>query len=416
MSDSVSRYPDLAELRRFRFLDDLDDDRLLLLGKSLRMLYGSKRRRLMARGDRADYSLLLLEGELILTGEDGGRFRVVAGNELASGPIAPDIPRRYHVDCAGDVRYVEIDNRLLRELARPSGGAALPRLAAGTSGGDPCERLIQAIRADLEADRLELPSLPEVAIRVGKAIDDSSSDARQVAAIVQSDPAMTVKLIKVANSAFYASAVPAATCADAVTRLGFNTTYKLVLSFALREVFRGGAGAPAARMRELWRHSVRVSALCYALSTHLGELDREVALLCGLVHDIGLVPVYAYAVRFPEVASDPAALDRLRHAFRAELGELILDRWGFLPVLVACASDAEDWLRDAQPSPDYCDLLLVAQVLGDYADGQTQDLPDLNSMPAYLKLGLGPFDPERVQTLLEPMQDRLNFVESSLGG
>jgi HD-like signal output (HDOD) protein len=416
MSDAVPRHPDLPMLRQFRFLDDLDDDRLALLGKSLRVLRALKRKRLLARGDRADFSLLLLRGELNLTDAEGRRFHLAAGNELASGPVAPDLPRHYDVDCAGQVWYLEVDNRLLEALrtACTAKGSAVPGRYP-VPGDDSLEALIRAVRTDLEADLLELPTLPEVALRIGKAMDDESADAQRIAAIVQSDAAMTTKLIKVANSAYYAAPRPAGTCAEAVIRLGFQATYKLVLSFALREVFVVGSGPVMGRMRALWRHSVHVSALCFALAGRVRGFDPEYALLCGLVHDIGLVPLLAYAKRFPVVANDQAILDRMAQEFRADVGGLVLDHWRFPSWLVTCPRYAEDWYRDSGPEPDYGDLLVIAHVLQAFSTGQSDGLPDLNAMPAFHKLQLGGFDPQNSLEILEPVRDRLAFIESTFG-
>ena len=71
---------------------------------------------------------------------------------------------------------------------------------------------------DLNADRLLLPSLPHVAVRIGEAVNEENSDARRVASLIETDPAIAVKIVKAANSARFGGASRAATVAEAVAR------------------------------------------------------------------------------------------------------------------------------------------------------------------------------------------------------
>jgi HD-like signal output (HDOD) protein len=414
MTDRPPRHPDLAALRQFRFLDDIDDGRLGLLGKSLQIQVGRKREYLFRRGDTQDFSLLLLRGDLLLDDGAAERFRISAGNELASGPIAPVLPRRYDAVCLREVRYLALDNEVLRDLraSAPGPDPSAPRLAAPDKG-DAVEQLVAVIGRDIDEQRLRLPSLPEVALRIGRAMDEEASDARRVAGILQTDPAITAKLVRVANSAYYATPAPARTCAEAVLRLGFRTTYRLVLSMALREVFHTRSRSLGQRMRGLWQHSVEVAALCYALARQARGFNPDEALLAGLVHDIGLIPLIDYAARSGELAQDPEILEGLMRALRGELGALILERWRFSGSLVMCAREAEDWLRDPAPSADYCDLVVIAHALRP-APEQAPGIPVLESLPAYGKLGLDADAATSPVTLLERMAESLAFAEALL--
>jgi len=117
-----------------------------------------------------------------------------------------------------------------------------------------------------------MPSLPEFAIKIGRALEDETSDAECIAKIVQTDIAITAKLIKAANSVLYIGREPVETCVGAVVRLGVNTTHKLVLSFALRELFCSKNFMTQKYMHQLWYHSAEVAALCFYTRTFNKEI------------------------------------------------------------------------------------------------------------------------------------------------
>jgi HD-like signal output (HDOD) protein len=416
MSGGTTRHPDVQTLKQFHFLDFLREDQRELLARTLIVKEVRKRNRLVQRGDTADFSLLLLKGRVRLDDGRGGVRELSAGNEMAAGPIAPELPRRYAVTALEDVTYLEIDNRLLRGLRgeSASGEKANPGVLALATDDGVEQLILQRVREDLQANSLRLPSLPEVALRVGRAMDEENTDARKIAALIQNDPAITVKVIWVANSAFYPGNRSITTCADAVVRLGFRTTYQLVLTLALREVFNTRVPALRTRMHTLWSHSVKVAAVCYVLARHLPKFDSEHALLCGLVHDIGVVALLAYAEEYPSLVADEDALQRAVDALRAETGSAVLEHWGFPPSLVACSRYADDWNRDHEPPAQYCDLVVIAQLQLARGTPEQERLPALDSVPAYRSLQPGPLNESGDLEILRSAQDQLSLAESLL--
>ena len=111
-------------------------------------------------------------------------------------------------------------------------------------------RLTLHIYEDLNTNRLLLPSLPHVAVRIGEAVNDAKSDARRVAGLIENDPAIAVKIVKAANSARYGGVAQVATVTEAVARLGMQNTQILVITFALRELFRTKSKVLEKRMQD----------------------------------------------------------------------------------------------------------------------------------------------------------------------
>jgi HD-like signal output (HDOD) protein len=418
--------PDPEVLRHFDSLEDLSPQQLALLAQSLKLYRVAKGSALLHRGDTEEFSLLLLSGAVELVAGDGRRKRIHAGSPNARTPIAQLIPRRYDVSATEDVSFVKLDVQLLellRESAthlRRGSEFSVHHGEAGIEvhGGftlDEEALLIDRIRSDLDQGHLLLPSLPEIALRIGRALNDKAADAERIARMIESDPVMTTKIVRAANSALYAARARVNTCTGAVVRLGVDTTHKLVLSFALREVFRTESTVIRRYMEELWRHSTRVAAICYVLATLTRRFDPEHAMLAGLVHDIGNVAILGYAEKMPELGRDPQQLEHTMATLKGSLGAMILESWEFSPDLVTTAQEAEYWTRNPNPEADFCDLVIVAQLHSYVGTARMPVLPHLGQLPCFAKLHLGELTPRLSLKILEKAEGKLRAAERLLG-
>ncbi|MEW8586642.1 MAG: HDOD domain-containing protein, partial [Candidatus Thiodiazotropha sp.] len=259
-----------------------------------------------------------------------------------------------------------------------------------------------------------LPSLPDVAIRVGRAMRDETTNARKLANIVQTDPAITTKLVRAANSPLYAGVTPVDSCAAAIVRLGADTTHKLVLTFALRELFNTSSNLLKEYMRSLWQHSVKVSAVCYILAKFSGRFNPEHALLAGLLHDIGNVAILSYAENFTEVANNPEKLERVMQDMRGRIGSAILRSWGFIDDLIEVTEEAENWFRDHQGEADYADLVIVSQLHTYIGSEEMRHLPTLDKVPAVNRLELGELTPKLSLKILDKAEEKILHAQQML--
>ena len=154
-------------------------------------------------------------------------------------------------------------------------------------------------------------------------------------------------------------------------------------------------------MQALYTHSSLVASLSYVLARHSAGFNAERALLIGLLHDIGIIPILAFADRHANLMHDEAELDRTIGRLRALTSHLVLSRLGFDPEIITAAEEAEEWLRDPQPEPDYGDLIVVAQLHSYLGTPQMANLPRIDETPAYRKLDLGEFDPKQGLRILQ---------------
>jgi HD-like signal output (HDOD) protein len=199
------------------------------------------------------------------------------------------------------------------------------------------------IRKDIERAVNELPALPTLVSRLVELVESESATADQIEQLITTDPALTVKVLHLANSAYYGLTRTISTVKQAVIVLGFHTVKNLVLGVSAFMALRG-ARAPSAFEVGLWEHSFACAGIAREIMivTERGIRQAENAFMAGLLHDIGVLFLYT---RFPkeyERVMRAAQPDGARHEVEgeilgtdhAEVGALITDSWGLPPMLV----------------------------------------------------------------------------------
>lgn len=253
------------------------------------------------------------------------------------------------------------------------------------------KQFLSAFLEDLNRNRVVLPSLPEVAAQVRRLANNPDVNARQVARVLATDPALSARLLKVVNSAILRGREKIENVQAAVARLGSTQLRNLVTTLALQQLYESrGTGHMRRRLKELWVHSAKVAALSYVIARRHSRLDPDEALLSGLIHDIGVLPILRRAESYPQLAGDPAALEEVIKHLHTLIGPFILDEWGFSPALVAVTSRHEDlWSNDGSDL-SYADIVIVANLHSHLGSGHRLTQIDWGDIPAFAKLGLTP--------------------------
>ena len=272
------------------------------------------------------------------------------------------------------------------------------------------DQLIDDILADLKANRIKLPTLPQVALKINDIIDSPKATAKEIAKVVGVDAALSARLMQVANSPLVRGSSQVENVQMAVTRMGMQLVRNLVTTFVLRQLFHTKYANLRTRMGVLWNHSARVAAISHVLANRYTRLRPEEAMLAGLVHDIGKLPIIAKAEDYPELAEDEAALDELTAKLHTVLGKVIVEAWHFSPDIVTAVAEHENLQRDSEKL-DITDVVTVAN-LHSYA-GKDHPLRavDWSTVPAIKKLGL---DPAGSIAALEEARDEILEIQRLL--
>jgi len=131
----------------------------------------------------------------------------------------------------------------------------------------------------------DLPPMPMVATKVIQLVESGRANAEEIARIITSDPAVSARVLKISNSAFYGRQRKIQTLADAVVILGHNTLKGLVVAASLKEIYKPGGLTE----NMLWEHSFGAGVAARIIAAHSRSVNADEAFLAGLFHDIGKI-------------------------------------------------------------------------------------------------------------------------------
>jgi HD-like signal output (HDOD) protein len=277
---------------------------------------------------------------------------------------------------------------------------------------DPCRQLVDNIKADLKCGKLVVPSLPEVAFRIRSAVNDNNKNAFQVARVIQMDPVLASRLIQVANSAMYTGRKPVSDCQAAVSRIGIASTRNIVTSLALRQVFGARNTTVRRSLQDVWQHSCKVAAIAYVIGKVTPGIHPDRALLSGLIHDIGTLPVYRYAELQPEVLQQADRFQRMLDSIRGALGRVVLKSWGMDEELLAVPEQINN--LDYQPDEkiNYVDVAIVAHVHSGLSSNPDESHSVSHSVleqyASFGKLPISQFGTDASIELVDSAQEEIN--------
>ena len=219
----------------------------------------------------------------------------------------------------------------------------------------------ESIIDDLENDRLPLPTLPEVAIRVRETADDDNASITDVAKIIETDASLSARIVQVGNSALYRGINPAETVQAAAMRMGLNTVRSLATSLVMKQLFQATHPVVDLYLRKAWKQSTDVAALSAVIAKTSTNLESDSALLAGLTHSIGLSPILVKAESDPVLLNNAQELEKLLYELYPVVGNRILKMWGFSDALIKVPAEHLNIDRNGDGGKaDYVDIVQVA--------------------------------------------------------
>jgi len=239
----------------------------------------------------------------------------------------------------------------------------------------------------LESDRLALPTLPEVALRIRDTADDEDASLNDLTNIISTDAAISARIIKVCNSPLLRAPDPIENLKSAVARLGMTYAADLATGLAMSQMFQATTEVIDNKMREVWDHSTEVAGLSYAYAISASRIPPPQAALAGLTHQIGILPILTYAEEHPDLIADSITLNEVIDRLHPSLGERILRAWDFSEDLCIVPSNYLDFSRDSEQL-DIVDLVQVANLMTYKGSEHPYAQQDWSAIPAIGKLGI----------------------------
>jgi len=240
-----------------------------------------------------------------------------------------------------------------------------PRLASRKS-----DTLMKNPHLEMLLSRItDVPTLPGSVLRVMQMIEDPFCSSSDLAKVIQADPAMAAKVLKLANSSYYGFRQKIGNIPQAVTLLGFATLKNTLLAAAVFDMFRvAGTGFD---LPALWKHSVSTATAAKLVAKRARYPHSEKAFTAALLHDVGKIVLARFlpaglaeimdAVREEQLAMYDAEKQVLGLAHPA-LGAWVLGRWG-LPAPIVEAVEFHHHPTRAQNSFDLAAIVYLANIL-----------------------------------------------------
>ena len=266
----------------------------------------------------------------------------------------------------------------------------------------------------MQSDKLALPTIPDVSVKIRRAINEPNANSSKIARVVQIDPSITARLIKISNSPLYRGRRKIESCPEALTRLGLKAAQDIITVFALKAVFNAKSGIIRRKMQELWAHSSHVAAISAVLAHKTPGFDPDRAMLAGLIHDIGIVPILAYADRQPEILASPLDLAETVRELRSDIGVQIIRKWDFPTDFEDVVINAENWFRDSGSQATYSDIVMISQLHSYIGKIDIKKMPKMDDLPAYKKLAAGNLDADLSINILDQVKDEIEHIRAML--
>lgn len=237
---------------------------------------------------------------------------------------------------------------------------------------------------DIKKQRLEIPSPPTLLIKLRALTSDDRSTAQDISELVKLDPNISGRLIKVANSSLFGSRVHVTSTKAAVTRLGSSKVQNLVISLLIAQNFMSAKiKGLEGHFNNAWQQSNYIAAIAYVLAQKKTTLDPEQALLAGMVHNFGVLPLILRLSSIPELKGKPELLSHVADIVIPKLypsaGKLILDNWNFSESLSNIALSHNKIERESPGELNLNDLIAIS-----YELHKLDDMTDAETLPEKL--------------------------------
>jgi len=140
----------------------------------------------------------------------------------------------------------------------------------------------------------KLPTIPTIAYEILNLVGDDTVSVNKIESVVENDPAISGKILSVANSAFFGTKQPIKTLDNAIMRIGLNNVKNIALGISIMTVFDEGKGQRGLDYQRIFNHSVSVGFIAKRLSDELNLGTADEIFINGILHDVGFLVLSRY--------------------------------------------------------------------------------------------------------------------------
>jgi HD-like signal output (HDOD) protein len=273
--------------------------------------------------------------------------------------------------------------------------------------------LVDSLVTELAGEKIDLPSFPDVAMRVRKALTNEEVGIEDAVQIVSAEPALAARLMQLANSAtLNPGGKRLNNLRSAMTRIGLNMACSVTIAFAMSQLRRAETyKGIESRLGKLWHEAAHLAAVSRVIARRFTSLNADTALLAGLLQCIGKLYLLTRAARYPSLLEDDAALDRITSEYQLRVSQAILRNWDMDAEIVKAIGASENLAREHAGTIDLADVLTASAALIALGPEPQPEQISFPGMPAARRLGL---DAEACTAALAESRDEIDALRQAL--
>jgi HD-like signal output (HDOD) protein len=394
---SMDILKDLFPIRNY------DDEKLIAFASDLKSEVFPKKTTLFHLGDETDSALYLLKGTVALSDDSGKTYEIESVSRKAKFPLSSGSKHTTTAIAKTDVSVLRVSQRIMSSKYAPMSEFStlvIPEELAEN-------HLMSGFLHHYNHEELNIPSLPDVAVKLRHAMQNDASIADAVK-IIQHDPVFSAKLIGLANCPLYRGANPVKSCFEAVNRIGLNATRNLVISLSISRIFKINSPVIKKYLDEIWKESLSVSIISFVLATITKQANPEEAQLAGLISNIGAIPFLSFAANFPKEYCTESDIELALPYVKGPVGYKVLNDWGFVEEYRKVPLYADDWFQNTSEKLDLTDIVVLSRLHNKIGQKNTSELPVISSIPAASKLKNFSLSPEFSLNILNEAKQQIN--------
>lgn len=349
--------------------------------------------RLFSINTDADSAIYLLKGTVSITDKNGKSYDIDAGSAQSKFPLCSGHTHTTTAIAKTDISILRVSINIMATNNR------FEHKALQVPENLRQNRLLALFADHYQNHELDIPTLPQVALKLRQAIQ-RDVNLNEAAEIIQLDPAISAKLVEVANCPLYLTLVPARNCFDAIKRIGLNATRSLVIALSLKQIFKTKSPLVKSQMETLWRQSLYLSALSHVLASTSQQQNPEDALLAGLISDIGAIPFLSFVANLPVEFINKDEIDQALPVVIGPVGATVLKEWQFTDDFIDVALNSRDWYESSGRAFSLTDVVVLSRLHASIGQKSSRELPAIHSIPAASKLKNMALSPENTLSIL----------------
>jgi len=250
---------------------------------------------------------------------------------------------------------------------------------------------VQSLAAELSGGTVNLPSFPDVVIRIRRALADPKVQLGQIVRLISTEPRLAARLIQAANSAaFNPSGRQLTDLHAAITRLGHRPVQNSAMAFAVRQLHLAPALRKIAKpLNVLWQDCISVAAIAQVTGRRT-KIKPEEAFLAGLMHGIGRLYLIIRGMGRSEKWAQSPDFSAIIESWHPQIGKAILENWNFAPDLCEAVGGQADHDRAPGAQTDLTDILIAAIAMSAVLREPGPRKIETEGITSFQRLGLTP--------------------------